>query len=504
MIENFWQQHKIIILLLCITSIFLLFNLGIEEIWTQEIRWAEICRQMINSGDYLHPYLNGYPYYDKPLLSYWFIIAASHLLGSLSEWSIRFPSAIAGVITTVCIYALGKRLVNDKVGIIASLLLITTYYFIFWARIGNSDMLNVASILLSLVWYFSHKDKPGFFNYCVFFLIIAVGSLCKGLLAATIPLIVILPDIIIQNEWKKHFRFSILLAPIPALIVYLLPFWASQHFGGQQYGESGLVEVFRENILRFVKPFDHQGPIYTYFIYLPIYLLPWTIFFIPALFTLKKDWPRLAPGERWIVWAFLLVFIFFTASGSRRNYYTLPMVPFAILFTACWIERYCSRYEWLKRSFLILMIFSFIAMFLLFDIVKPFHYSSGGLRPFGQLVYQQATAEKPWSDWTVALLNPEDQAPFYVNPAKEINYRLPHRDRHLATQQLMQYWAIINTHPNNMIFLTKYSYAQQIAPYLKNYIKLTPPPYADAKWRNTFDSESPVAFIPINNNNTTK
>lgn len=493
------QEHTKIALLLFTAAILLLFNLGVEEIWTQEIRWAEICRQMMVTGDYLHPYLNGYPYYDKPLLSYWLIIGASHLLGHLSEWSLRLPSALAGILATASTYWLGSRLVNQRVGFIAAVLLITTYYFIFWARIGNSDMLNLAGILIALAWYFAHKDRPGFFNYCVFFLIIAIASLCKGLLAATIPILVIMPDLLRQHEWKKHLRPSLLLALIPALCVYFLPFWASQHFGGQQYGESGLVEVFRENVLRFVKPFDHQGSITTYFIYLPVYLLPWTIFFLPALITLKKDWPEFSSGERWISWALLLVFVFFTASGSRRNYYTLPLVPFAILFTACWLERYCQRYARLQRWFNFLVVFFVIVLFFLFDVVKPYHYSSGGLRPFGQLVYQKASAEKPWTDWTVGLLDPEDQAPFYVNGAKQIKYYLPNHHNHYSTEQLLHFWPIINSHPADIIFLTKYSYAQQLAPYFKNYIEVIPPPYADAKWRKTFDSQTPVAFIPVTN-----
>ena len=181
------------------------------------------------------------PYYDKPLLSYWLMIASSYLTGHLSEWSLRLPSALAGIISVACICSIGKQTVNDRVGITAGWMLITTYYFIFWARTANSDMLNVAGILLALAWYFAHKNKPSFFNYTVFFLIMAVASLCKGLLATVIPLLVLIPELIKNHTWKNHLRPALFLALIPALAVYLLPFWASSHFGGQHYGESGLV-----------------------------------------------------------------------------------------------------------------------------------------------------------------------------------------------------------------------------------------------------------------------
>lgn len=484
------------IFLILASALILLFMLGTPEIWTQEIRWAEICRTMMTSGDYLHPYLYGYPYYDKPLLSYWFMIGTSFLLGHLSEWSLRLPSALAGIVATGCTYWLGKHLVNKRVGLIAGWMLITTYYFIFWARTANSDMLNVAGILLALTWYFKHKEHPGFYNYCVFFCIIAIASLCKGLLAAVIPVLVIIPDLLMNKEWQKHLRPSLLLAAIPALIIYFLPFWASTHFGGQQYGESGLVEVFRENILRFVHPFDHQGPIYTYFIYLPIYILPWAVFFIPAIFTLKNDWPKMANGERWLAWALLLVFVFFTASGSRRNYYTLPMVPFAILYTASWIGRHIDDKPQLKQWTRYFVFGFYGLLFSLFGIIKPYHYSSGGLRPFATQVQRQATAIQPWSQWTVAILNPEDQAPYYVNPAKVTYHPLPNRNIYYPTDQLLQYWPVVKAHPANTIFLTSLFYARQISPYLQNYIEVIAPPHPDAKWWHRSDNPTPVAFIP--------
>src|SRR4051812_48276068 len=73
----------------------LIIMLGGRELWTQEARWANITWQMLYSGDYLHPYLAGAEYYDKPLLSYWLIIVFSKLTGSLTAWSLRIPSALA-------------------------------------------------------------------------------------------------------------------------------------------------------------------------------------------------------------------------------------------------------------------------------------------------------------------------------------------------------------------------------------------------------------------------
>ena len=254
--------------------------------------------------------------------------------------------------------------------------------------------------------------------------------------------------------------------------------------------------MFRENILRYTQPFDHKGPIYTYFMFLPLYLLPWTFFFIPAIYSVKNDWRTMTDGERWIAWSILLVFIFYTASGSRRDYYTLPMVPFAILFTACWIERHWDKRTWLKSLTLNYMIVFYIILFFLFGILKPFHYSSGGLRAFASQLQTQANAIQPWQQWTVALLNPKDQAPFYVKGVKQINYPLPSRQTSYSQQQLLQYWSVLKSPPSNTIFLTSAKYVSEIAPYLTNYTMITTPDYPDARWWNGRDKDDAVAYIP--------
>ncbi len=112
-------------------TILLLMMLGSREIWTQEHRWADIVAGMFFRNDFLHPYLGQATYYDKPLLSYWLIVIASKITGSLSTWSLRLPSALSGLLAVWSIYRLGTTLKNKQMGLLAGWLLITTFYFIF-------------------------------------------------------------------------------------------------------------------------------------------------------------------------------------------------------------------------------------------------------------------------------------------------------------------------------------------------------------------------------------
>jgi 4-amino-4-deoxy-L-arabinose transferase-like glycosyltransferase len=84
--------------------------LGASELWGPEDRWAEVVREMRLTGDYFHPTINGEPYFDKPLMSYWFIALVSAVTGRLDEWTVRFPSVIAGLVALAATMNLGRRL----------------------------------------------------------------------------------------------------------------------------------------------------------------------------------------------------------------------------------------------------------------------------------------------------------------------------------------------------------------------------------------------------------
>lgn len=499
--EYFWGNKARLSFLLVGSAIMLLTILGMRELWTQEWRWADISWHMIYSGDYLHPYLAGEPYYDKPLLSYWLMIAVSFIVGGLSEFTLRLPSALAGILSIYCTYRLGELLVNKKVGFMAGWMLTTSYYFIFWARTANADMLNLAGTLLAILWYFQRRDRPNLINFTIFFLILSITSLFKGLIGIIIPLIAILPDFIKANRWKKYLRISLLPALLPALIIYFLPFWASTHFGGEHYSESGLYQVYRENFLRYFEPFDHKDPIYTYLIFLPIYMLPWAFFFIPALFAIRKRWSTMNEGSRWFVYSTLLIFIFFTCSGSRRNYYTLPLVPFATLLTADWIMigvNTLRRCWWANR----VLIISFILLWLNFGVFQPLYYW-GGLRTFAKTVQQQASTIQPWDKWNVVLLDARNKISFYLNPATPsqlLELSDKNRDRsNYSAEELIKEWPILLLNKPDTLLVTRAEYLEKIKSYLKDYQIIIAEPSLGDKLLKIQDPDQPVALIPRKN-----
>lgn len=417
-IKHWRHEHNALLLLLSVSALMLLLGLGSRELWGPETRWANIALQMIQSGDYLDPYLMGSPYYDKPLPSYWLITAAAGLTGGLNHWSLRLSSVIAAWLSIWLVYLIGERLFRKDTGLIAGWMLASTFYFVFWGRVATADILTVCGLLAAIWWYWRGPDDTRLSRYCVFFLLLAVTSLLKGLIGFILPGLVLLPHLLSEQRWKRHLNVRLGMAVVMAAAVYLLPFVLSHVYGTATYGQSGLALVLRENVVRFFQPFDNLGPVYTYLIYLPVYTLPWAPFWLVGLWAAVRQWRHLEPNARWLVWALLLLFVFFTASGSRRSYYVLPLVPFALLLAAWWVTQRTG----LTKGWKIGLAAACALVLAVLAGFYPWSNAGGGIAVFGQQVKAQASKLAPWNQWRMVMIDVDNKLPLYVQNQGEPFY----------------------------------------------------------------------------------
>ncbi len=179
---------------------------------------------------------------------------------------------------------LGRRFWSNEAGRITGWLLLSCYGFLFWARTGQADMANLGFTMAAVAWYWRRREKIDFRTFFVFYVICFIGAQMKGLGAIAVPCIAIGPDVLRNGRWKRLLTFAHFSALVLASIAYFAPFIIESATRGS-YGESGLTSVFRENVQRFVDPFDHKEPIYIYLYHLPLLFLPWTPILIIALVT---------------------------------------------------------------------------------------------------------------------------------------------------------------------------------------------------------------------------
>jgi 4-amino-4-deoxy-L-arabinose transferase-like glycosyltransferase len=485
--RRLWGQPASVWLLLGATALLLFTKLGAAELWTLEGRWAGVCAHMMRSGDYLHPYLFGDAYYDKPLLSYWLALASARLLGRFNETALRLPSACSGLLAVWCLYRLGASRFDRATGLTAGFLLATCAMFVFWSRVASADMLNVAGTLAAVTWYFERRDRPGFVTFTVFFVLVALTALMKGLIGPAVVLLALLPDAARQGRWRTLLRPSLFAAAAIGLGVYLVPFAASSLTQPPSYAENGLAMVLRENAERYFEPFDHQAPVYVYLEFLPVYLLPWALLLPFAVYGAVRRWPRLSDASRWAIWTCLLILVFLTASGSRRSYYVLPVVPFAVLVIAGWLHAGGVRdtvrayVGWGTAT-------AIVGMVLWFGVVVPAGFRYGGEKPLVREVRQQAEREAPWKSWRILICGAPPAAGYYFRTGEEPTV-IPVDDVASVPRRV--------EHDPHTIVVTKRRFAQSVRSLMPSAAMFEEPSRIPSFLRSEHRSERDViAFVP--------
>ena len=473
--------------LLGAAAVLLLVKLGAAELWTLEGRWAAVSARMLQSGDYLHPYLYGGAYYDKPLVSYWLMIAAARAAGRLSETALRLPSALSGLLSVWLLYRIGRRRFDASTGLIAGFLLTTCYMFVFWSRVASADVLNVAGTLAAVAWYFERKDRPGFTTSAVLFSIVGFTCLMKGLICAVVVVLALLPDLLHEGYWRRMLRPSLLPAALIGATVYLLPFLGSLATQPAGYGESGLAMVVRENALRYFDAFDHQDPIWVYLVHLPIYLLPWSLLLPFALWSAIRRWPSMSAASRWPIWTCLLIFVFLTVSSSRRSYYVLPIVPFGVLMIAEWLHDEGAR-SWAQTAAAGVVAVTFAGMLLWFGVIVPAGFRRGGERLLVRAVRSHAETEAPWKDWRIVLCGAPPAAGYYFRTGQEVTV--------VPIADLQQVAPLVARDPHTIV-VTKRRFAEEVRALVPAAAVFEEPSRVPGVFRPKQGSERDlIAFVP--------
>ena len=356
------RWRKFAWLVLGLAALLFFARLGVRALWSSEFRWAEIAREMQLTSNYFWPTINGRLYYDKPLGTYWLVVASTWLTGGMNEAAARLPCAIAGMLAVALLISIGRRLYDLKTGVVAGFILATSFSFVFFSRHASADVETIAGELVALSLFLRHeRDQDGWWVIALW-LVMALTSQMKGLLGFVLPLAVIGSYCALADGWAElghalltgplrqrirwiadrnrwFFNWKTPLAIVLGGAVYYVPF-AISHL--QSGSVSGLSMVYRENVQRYFEAFDHRGPIYLYTYVIFALMAPWSVLLPAALVEAHRRRPEdstRARSDRFTMAFFWATFVFYTLSGSRRSYYILPIVPAAVIFIARLLDR---------------------------------------------------------------------------------------------------------------------------------------------------------------------
>ena len=134
------RRGDLIAVILLFSVVALFFNLGQRSFWEpDEGRYAQISREMSESGDWLTPRLNYIKHFDKPPLTYW-LIALSFKLFGLNELAGHLPLAILGFLGVWATFSLAQELFNQRVAFLSAIILITSLGYPALSRILSTDI----------------------------------------------------------------------------------------------------------------------------------------------------------------------------------------------------------------------------------------------------------------------------------------------------------------------------------------------------------------------------
>ncbi len=331
-------------------GLFYLFWLGLHPLFTpDEGRYSEVAREMIVTGDYITPRLNGVAFLDKPILYYWLQASAIKLFG-LKEWALRFWPAFIALLGCVVTYVAGRCLFDRRAGILAAIVLATNPLYYGAAHYANLD-LEVAvmisnTLLFALLAFQAASDRQRTVFILLAYLFCALAVLTKGLIGCVFPILIAGSWIALLNRWNTLAKMR-LLTGAGIFLVLTVPWYFLVQRANPEFFHFFFVV---QQMQRFLAQADFNNPTPAWF-YVPIVLagfLPWSIFlfqaFIQQIKLVVKDRQHYSAELFLLVWA-ILVFSFFSFPKSKTVGYILPLFPALALM----VGRYLSQ-SWNKSG----------------------------------------------------------------------------------------------------------------------------------------------------------
>ncbi len=359
------------VLCLCIFALVLiLVGLGGRSPWpADEPRFALIAQEMWHSGQWLFPARGGELYPDKPPVFMWAIALFYGVTGSINL-AFLLPSALAGFITILAVYDLGRRLWSHRIGLWAGALLITSFQFMLQAKTAQIDALVCCWITLGCYGLLRHLlEGPhwGWYTFAGFSM--GLGVITKGV--GFLPLLMLIPYAVVRLYQPKshevHGGWRWGLAPLFMLVAILLwvgpLLWSVDAHADPAYAAYRDNLLFRQTATRYVHSLGHVKPWYYYLVsVIPFLWLPLSLFF-PGL--AKHWWQDVREGDRRVilplVWA-VLVIVFFSISPGKRGVYMLPALPMMALIAAPYIENMLARLGYRRAVILVIALLTSVLL----------------------------------------------------------------------------------------------------------------------------------------------
>jgi len=295
-----------------------------------EGRYAEIPREMVASGDWLTPRLDGLKYFEKPPLQYWATAAAYSVFG-LSEWTSRVWTVALAFACLPMVFLWTRRLYGARAALAGIVALGVSPYF---GIIGHLNLLDAAFSfwLTGAVFAFTLAQAAGIGSreerrwMLLAWLAAALAILSKGIVVGVLTGVSLIAYSVLERDIRPWRRLH-LAAGLPLFLLVCAPWFIAVSIRNPDFPEFFFIH---EHFARFLTTVhDRVEPWWFFLPLLLLGVLPWGLSTIAASL---RAWRDAGPTPHFRPLRFLLIFsavtlLFFSASGSKLAPYLQPMFP---------------------------------------------------------------------------------------------------------------------------------------------------------------------------------
>lgn len=335
--------------------------------------YGAVVTEMNRRGEWIVPYYNGVPWWEKPILVYWMAKPTVAWLGG--TLGARLPSVLCALLGFCLVHWWARRRLSAAAAQIAVLVLGTT---LMWVAIGRMMMTDMALCLAfnaaCLVFFESLKGDRRW--RIVAGALLGIGVLAKGPVAILLFVPIAGWTWWRERELRPAFRgawFGFSIALVAVIATWYLPAYVQHR---DTFVQKFLVE---QNLRRFTGGDQAHtlGGIAGLVFYIPILLIA----FAPWSWMLVKAWPRKGSDEasRYLAVCAAIPFLFFTASGAKLVHYILPIaVPIALLVADWLAYRWSEDGREVARRPLVMMGLACVGVAVLANVGFAWWYRASG------------------------------------------------------------------------------------------------------------------------------